>query len=370
MRVAFRIDASLQIGTGHGMRCLTLADSLRERGAQCSFICRPHTGHLLDMIAQRGYQTLALPALNEGASPNGNGTAHAHWLGTDWANDAAETRQLLEDRVCTEPLDWLVVDHYALDYQWERALRPHALRIMAIDDLADRRHECELMLDPNLGRAAQDYTNWIGPNTVTLIGPQYALLRPEFGLLRPESLVRREAKQKLQRLLITMGGVDIDNATGQVLNALKSLPFPSDLQITVVMGPHAPWLAQVREQAAHLPWQTQILVGVSNMARLMTDSDFAIGAAGGTALEACCLGLPSLVLALARNQVAVANSLKNAGAAIVLETNREITGIVNPALLAQLSADNLARLSHAAGTVTDGKGRDRTADRMVQFIHE
>lgn len=254
MRIAFRADASLQIGTGHVMRCITLADALRERGAKSTFICRPHTGHLLDLIKQRGHETIALtPADNSFIAPAD--PFHAKWLGTDWASDAMQTQQALGDQVA----DWLVVDHYGLDRRWEKVMRSQAQRIMVIDDLADRPHDTDLLLDQNLGRQAHDYGGLLSRHTQTLIGPTYALLRPEFAQWREHSLQRR-AQPKLKNLLITMGGVDHDNATGKVLDALTHCELPTELRITVVMGPTAPgWRkCKPRQQPCPAPqrcWQ-------------------------------------------------------------------------------------------------------------------
>ena len=369
MHVAFRADASLQIGTGHVMRCLTLADALRERGASCTFVCRPHPGHLLALIAQRGHQALALPELQEGAQPNHNGTAYCHWLGTHWAADAQDTQQTLSAHMDDQPVDWLVVDHYALDARWEEALRPQAQRIMAIDDLADRSHACDLLLDQNLGRKEADYWGLLKGTTTTLVGPQYALLRPEFAVLRAPSLTRRQANPQLRRLLIAMGGVDKDNATGQVLAALQSCNLPADLRVTVVMGPHAPWLAQVQAQAAQLPWRTEVLVVVDNMAQLMAENDLAIGAAGGTSWERCCLGLPSLVLVLAQNQLHGALALQEAGAAVAMKSQQQITKFFASQQSADEAKEALKKLSQAAAAVTDGEGCQRTVKHMLEGAH-
>lgn len=367
--VAFRTDASLEIGTGHVMRCLTLADALREDGVKCSFVCRPHQGHLLDLIAQRGHHALALPVLEAGAKLNLNGTTHAHWLGIDWAADAQDTQQVLSTHLGSEPLDWMVVDHYALDHRWEKTLRANTRRMMVIDDLADRHHDCDLLLDQNLGHSKKDYAGLIHPDATTLIGPQYALLRPEFAELRSKSLALRERNSQLKHLLITMGGVDKDNATGQVLDAIKACALPAELRITVVTGPHAPWLAQVRAQAEQMPWRTEVLVGVTNMAQLMADSDLAIGAAGGTAWERCSLGLPSLVLVLAKNQLAGAIALQDAGAAVVLKSYLQIAEFMGISQTTQFTNEMLTRLSHAAAAVTDGQGCVRAVDHMTESIY-
>ncbi len=351
------------------MRCMTLADALRERGASCSFMCRPHQGHLLALIAQRGHQALALPELKEGAEPNRNDTAHGHWLGTDWSTDAQDTQQALSARTGSQPVDWLVVDHYALDARWEEALCTQAKRIMVIDDLADRPHACDLLLDQNLGRSKQDYDGFLKGKPTTLVGPQYALLRPEFAALRAQSLARRQSNPQLGRLLVTMGGVDRDNATGQVLAALNSCNLPTDLRVTVVMGPHAPWLAQVQTQAAQMPWPTEVLVGVNNMAQLMAESDLAIGAAGCTAWERCSLGLPSFVFVLAQNQLPGAVALQEAGAAVAMESQQQITNFFASQQSASEARVVLNKLSQAAAAVTDGEGCQRTVKHMLRGAH-
>ena len=276
---AFRVDASLDIGTGHVMRCLTLAASLRERGADCCFICRQHPGNLLDLIREQGFEVHVLPlelvnskkmTLGKKARP-----AHAHWLCADGTTDANQTLNLLRKT----PVDWLIVDHYALDVHWESALRPICRHLMVIDDLADRPHDCDLLLDQNLGRTAADYTGLVPAHCTILAGTKYALLRPEFATLRPYSLARR-SPPRLKHLLITMGGVDKYNITGQVLEALKACRLPDDLRITVVMGPHAPSLEQVLNQVGQMLWKTEVLVNVRDMAKLMAESDLAIGAVG------------------------------------------------------------------------------------------
>jgi len=364
MQIVFRTDASLQIGTGHVMRCLTLAQALRERGAQCSFICRENPGNLIDQIRQRGFLVHALPCDQDWATEE-KSPSHAGWLGADWLADAQESKVGAGETA----IDWLIVDHYALDSRWEHAMRAHCRHIMVIDDLADRPHDCDLLLDQNLGRKREDYSGLLKGKAKTLIGPQYALLRPEFAALRPQSLARRQNNQQLRRLLVTMGGVDNDNTTGQVLDTLRGCKLPADLRVTVVMGQHAPWLAQVQALAAQLPWHTDVLVGVNNLAQLMVESDLAIGAAGGTAWERCSLGLPSLVLVLAKNQLAGTRALQAAGAAITLESQQQISDLMRALQTAEFADGVLAKLSNAAAAVTDGQGCLRAVKHIVEGIY-
>ncbi|PIT82071.1 UDP-2,4-diacetamido-2,4,6-trideoxy-beta-L-altropyranose hydrolase [Limnohabitans sp. 15K] len=359
MNIAFRTDASLNIGTGHVMRCLALADALRDRGAQSIFICRPHSGHLLDLIQQRGYKAIPLAPAESGFSAPAD-PSHAKWLGTGWASDSVQTQQAIGKQL----LEWLVVDHYALDRRWEKTMRLHTRRIMAIDDLADRPHDCELLLDQNLGRQAKDYDGLIRRHTQTLIGPAHTLLRPEFAQWREYSLQRR-AHPQLQNLLITMGGVDQVNATGQVLDALTRCKLPLDLRITVVMGPTAPWLAQVHAQAIAMTRPTKVLVGVSNMAQLMADSDLCIGAAGGSAWERCALGLPTLILVLASNQESGAMALKSHDAAWVADDAQQLMTQMSALFNKKNQPAALRKMSQTAAKLVACNGVSQVAELLM-----
>lgn len=363
MKIAFRTDASLQIGIGHIMRCLTLANALKACGADCYFISREHPGHLLEFIHQCGYKVHRL-ASHVVHTELAQASAHAAWLGSTWQTDAIDTAAFLSD---LQP-DWLVVDHYALDQRWEEALASNYRKLLVIDDLADRPHRCDLLLDQNLGRRPNDYAGLVPTHCQVLTGPHYALLRPEFAALRTYSLHRRQAQPALRQLLISMGGVDQPNATGKVLQALKACALPADCRITVVMGLTAPWLQNVRELAAQMSCPTEVVVNVSDMAQRMADSDLAIGAAGSTSWERCCLGLPTLVVVLSENQRYIATALDRAGAAMALDlTNDErfdakLKDVVLNFVGNQTSFYGLCL---AASSVTEGKGTNLVVDQLI-----
>lgn len=369
-KIVFRTDASLLMGSGHVMRCLTLADALKAQGAECHFISREHPGHLLEVIRERGYKvnclvTHAQPALDAikniaiKAPKLLQEPAHAAWLGSTWQNDAQETAAILAD---LRP-DWLVVDHYALDQRWETALRPHYQKLMVIDDLADRLHQCDLLLDQNLGRQPQNYANLVPAQCKLLIGPQYALLRPEFAALRAYSLQRRQ-QPALKNILVTMGGVDLPNATGQVLQALKGCALPQDCRITVVMGLQAPWLEQVRTQAQDMPWPTEVMVNISDMAQRMADSDLAIGAAGSTSWERCCLGLPTLMVVLADNQQTGAKALEAAQAVYLIGIVRDIAEQLPLAITSLNQVNQLMQLITFTSSITAGLGVEKVVQEL------
>ncbi|MDH5426173.1 MAG: UDP-2,4-diacetamido-2,4,6-trideoxy-beta-L-altropyranose hydrolase [Gammaproteobacteria bacterium] len=363
MKVVFRADASLQIGTGHVMRCLTLADALKSRGAEIVFICRAHAGHLKDKILAQGHQVCMLEIIENYQPTDRHVPNHASWLGVSWQQDAEETSDMLEGK----EVDWIVVDHYALDIRWEAAVRKNNYRLMVIDDLADREHDCDVLLDQTFNRVVSSYKALVPDGCTILTGTDYALLRPEFAALREYSLQRRDALC-LQRILITMGGVDQDNATAKVLDALRRCQLPGDCQISVIMGSAAPWLDSIRETAAHLPWDTEILVDVGNMSEVMAESDLCIGAAGSTAWERCCLGLPTLMVVLADNQKAIAKALEEAGACINLGdcSDKQFVEQAVPVINEYIANTAPHKLMiNASSKVTDGKGIENVLRQLM-----
>lgn len=356
MKIAFRADASTDIGTGHVMRCLTLARALSARGHDCRFLCRDLPGHMADRIGAEFPVTL-LPAPVPGlALPDA--PDHAAWAGVPATQDAAETRAAAADA------DVLVVDHYAFDARWEIAARRFGTRLVAIDDLADRAHACDLLVDPNFGRFPRDYDALMPEGAERLMGTTYALLRPEFAAARDAALARRGGP--LREILIAMGGVDRDDATGTVLRALAGIARPTGLRVTVVMGAAAPHLGTVTALAATLPFDCEVLSGVSDMAGLMARADLAIGAAGGTAWERCALGLPTLMVVLADNQIDGTAALDRAGAGLALgrADDAGMPGRLAAALDQLSDPANLAAMSARAATICDGKG----AERVVSAI--
>jgi len=179
---------------------------------------------------------------------------------------------------------------------------------MVIDDLGDREQYCDLLLDQNYGSDVEKYRDLVPKYCNVLTGTNYALLRPEFSQWRGISLEQRTTS-KLNTILVTLGGVDPDNYTCRILEAISNAKLSKDINITVIMGATAPYILAVKQQALAMPYKTEVKVNVSNMAELMANSDLAIGAAGATTWERCCLGLPSVQIVIAKNQQAIADSL-------------------------------------------------------------
>lgn len=360
MKVSFRTDASLEIGTGHVMRCLTLARALRAEGANCRFVSRALKGHLSERVKREGFEVSLLPEPH--ARIPEITSVHARWARVTWEQDAQETRSVLEQ----DTPDWLVVDHYAFDAQWERSALLKGIRLMVIDDLADRPHDCHLLVDQSLGRKPSDYAGLVPDNCQCLIGPRYALLRPEFSEIRAQALANRE-ERGLQHLLISMGGVDKDDATSAVLDILKRANLPREMRITVIMGSAAPALDQVITCAQEMPWPTEVVVDVTDMATRMASADLAIGAAGSTTWERCCLGLPTIIVEIAKNQVDIAEAMAMSGAAFRVGGlhDDEFEQSLHSALIDVRDNRRLAEVSRRAADTCDGDGVARILNLLL-----
>ena len=361
MNIVFRADSSPQIGTGHIMRCLTLANQLKFKGYRCTFVCRELPEYLSDLILRQCHSLVLLPRSKTVFVQPRNSAydAYAHWLGVPWYEDVVQTKEVIS---ALKP-DWLVVDHYALDSKWESQFSTCVGNIMVIDDLANRPHECNLLLDQNLGRTKFDYENFLPHSCKRLIGPKFAVLRPEFPALREKSLERRK-NPELKRILISMGGVDRANVTGQVLEAIAKSSLLSSTTLDIVLGPAAPHLKQICQWVTRMRVEATVGVGVSNMSERMSLADVSIGASGGTSWERCCLGVPSLVVALEKNQVLSAAALESAGAALNIVDAQSIQRALCVLSCDLRQADRLARMSKAAARITDGFGVGRVVEAM------
>jgi UDP-2,4-diacetamido-2,4,6-trideoxy-beta-L-altropyranose hydrolase len=301
MKVIFRVDASNQMGIGHLMRCLTLAEALCRRGVEVGFISREHPGNLCELFQQRAIPVVVLPAPKRSHEPV-SGCDYATWLGISQEEDAQQTIEALQG----ENPDWLVVDHYGLDVKWEQRLRPNVKRLMVIDDLANRHHDCELLLDQNYSIEGESrYLGLVPDACKLLVGTPYALLRPEYALYRYAAKARRK---QIETVLVYFGGPDPHNMTGLVLRALSSADL-SQLNVIVVIGINNLHKEILEKQARQRP-RTDLHAAREHLADLMSEADLAIGACGATTWERMCLGLPAIVISISDNQRPAADALK------------------------------------------------------------
>jgi UDP-2,4-diacetamido-2,4,6-trideoxy-beta-L-altropyranose hydrolase len=354
-QVVFRVDASVEMGLGHLTRCLTLADALAADGARSCFLMRSHAAGLAYLAESRGHavRLLSDPPERPAGTDDGGGP-YEHWLPTHWQQDADQTRSALDESGAAE---WLIVDHYALDARWEKACRRDGMRILAVDDLADRDHDCEILLDQNLVQGMETrYRGRVPAACVQLLGPRHALLRPEFAAQRGLLTLR---SGEINRILICFGGSDPTNETAKALEAIARLAM-SRLAVDVVIGatnPHAALVDALCQRMANVALHR----GANNIAELMRRADLSIGAGGVMSWERCCLGLPAVAIGIAENQADVLTALAAAGAIMHIGAAASVTeeGIAQ-ALHSLLGNPGRVRLmSETALALVDGDGAER-----------
>jgi len=297
LEVVFRVDASVDLGAGHVMRCLTLAEMLRDAHSKVLFLTREVPGNALDLIRSRGFA--------------------AHFLADE---EVSSIPQTLASLGFGNPVDWLVVDHYRLDRRWEIGVRAMCRYLAVIDDLADRRHDCDMLLDQNYYVDADLRYRTLVPSQCRLfLGPRFALLRKEFY----DAAARlRKRSGAVERILVSFGATDPTNETSKVLSALRHIEHGA--QIDVVLGATNPRRAQVEQECAGIPG-CRSFVQTTKMAELMSMADLAVGAGGVTTWERCLLGLPAITVAVAENQVRTTTDLAAAGATWYLGRATELT---------------------------------------------
>jgi UDP-2,4-diacetamido-2,4,6-trideoxy-beta-L-altropyranose hydrolase len=363
VKIAIRTDASNRMGLGHLTRCRTLAAALRKQGSTVHFICRRHPGNQVQALQDEGYSVSALPTAPEQTTTDGD---YAAWLGVSQDQDAEETRAALQTNANDgkyDPVDWLIVDHYGLDERWEQQLRPMASRILVIDDLANRPHDCDLLLDQNYSADMENrYDDKLPQNAEHLVGPEYALLRPEYAEWRQK---RKNKTDQVRRVFVFFGGTDPDNLTGMTLSALSSPAFER-MAVDVVVGANNPNKEAIEAQATAAP-QITLHHPRPHLADLMAKADLAIGAGGTTTWERCCLGLPSLVISIAENQRPACDALASANIIEYLGHKDCITEQSLLAAIEKLVSETALRntLAEASAALVDGRGIQRVMSAIA-----
>lgn len=359
MNVFLRADSSLSIGSGHIIRCLNLARGLEKAGARCCFISKDHPGNILEKIKQEKFPVKVITVSNESSTYIRD---EKSWLNGNPADDAEKFIDLII-KDCFYP-DIIIVDHYSLDHEWEAIVKarfPEA-HLVVIDDLCNRPHCSDLLIDQTYKRSAKEYAQFNKKEGKILTGAKYALLNPAFSKLRNQSIARKTDIIVPKKLLLTMGGVDAHNVAGKVLEFLEQSFFENLEKITIVLGAACPHRAEIISLANKSKYDVDVLVNVSNMAELMMEHDFAIGAMGGTTWERCAMGLPAINVAIADNQKTIANNLANAGAIVLYADNFNAVDL-NVALNDLLAHYHEQRL--LAMNICDGQGLYRDIQEIV-----
>ncbi len=313
-------------------------------GAEVSFLSRELPGHLCDFADSLGFRVIRLQARNSDGVPG-----------------EAEFDEM-PGSVGGAQVDWLVIDHYGIDAAWEHRARAYCKHILVIDDLADRRHECDVLLDQNFSLdPAARYKGLLDPSCEVLLGPRYALLRPEFAAAHAAA---RQRDGKVRRIFVFFGGSDCGGETLKAIEALAALD-DDNLSINIVIGRANPHAAAIRRASARLAGAT-CQVGSNDMAALMAHADLAIGAGGSTTWERCCVGLPSVMVAIADNQIPGSRDLHQAGYALFLGESAEVSASSLTEAIRGLLTDpaRVCALSQASSMLVDGYGAKRVANTL------
>jgi UDP-2,4-diacetamido-2,4,6-trideoxy-beta-L-altropyranose hydrolase len=362
--IVIRVDASVTIGSGHVVRCRTLARELRRRGAEVKFVCRRQLGDMIEVLAEE-FDVLELPhqPLASTESPEGNklrgGDLYAAWLGCSQRDDAKDTLDNL-DRFGVECPSWVIVDHYGLGAEWETEIREKlsgnkGIKLLAIDDLANRRHQVDYLVDQNIVSSAKEsrYAELVPDNCPLLLGPKYALLSKEYSILHNITPNRNH----LRRVLVYFGGSDSHKLNERALKALMTSEL-SEIAIDIVIGIQTKEYQAV-EELAKKGKNITLHTSLPSLAGLIVRADLAVGASGSTTWERSCLGLPSLVIAIADNQCDIAQALHDIGAIQYLG-NAEKIGVEDLRAKLLTAKEGFATVSQV-NRLTDGWGAARIA---------
>lgn len=359
MNVFLRADSSLSIGSGHIIRCLNLAKALRRTGAQCFFISKDHRGNIVEKICQEDFPVKIITVSERSETYIRD---EKSWLNGSQFDDCEQFISLVSQQ-CAHP-DTIVVDHYSLDSEWEAIVKARfpSAQLVVIDDLCNRPHYCDLLIDQTYHRSAVEYVSFNENNGRILAGAKFALLDPVFSKLRDQSIARKASIVLPKKLMLTMGGVDAHNVAGKVLEYLEQAMLENIEKITVILGIACPHSAEIISLAEKSKYNIEVMHNVSNMAELMLDHDFAIGAMGGTTWERCVMGLPAVNIIIADNQSTIASNLSKAGA-IVLSADNFSADELNRALNNLIIHYHQQRI--LAMDICDGQGLIRDIQEMV-----
>lgn len=368
MRVAIRADGGAELGLGHLTRCGALAEALSRNDIQVQFITFHCSTAFSNQLESKGVSVKLLEECR--ASKNYHyelSINDEHTLNeTDsyifnWKTDAYNTMQVIGGK----EVDWLIIDHYSIDKKWENQLRLLCNKIMIIDDIPNRSHSCDLLIDPTYGRSASDYSKLVPDRATVLAGSRYALLRDAFAQRRAHVLQERIKREgRLERVLILFGSMDPNNYSGKVLAELSETA--PHLSIDIVLSSESPRLNMLMQQIEQYGDNVSLHLDIDQdmIIKLMSNADLSIGASGSTAWERCCLGLPSILWVMAENQSLIGQQLSKVGAAILMSSDSSELGDTLSLLLSR--PDILLQMSRNAAEIVDGVGADRIVSKILE----
>lgn len=313
-KIIFRVDSSLKIATGHVMRCLTLANALKNSQVEIIFICRDLEGNIIDRIKQSNFIVKILPKPNKPitlALEN----PYLEWLEVNLSEDVKQTKEIIS-KLETKPT--LIIDHYAINEIWENEIRELVNKIIVIDDLANRKHNCNILVDQNLYHNYQTrYDNLVPKNCQKFLGPEYAILREQFFKIKPRK------RTEVKNILVCFGGIDPDNITLKAVKAIIEAKKTLKINFNViVIGAKNNYQEEVRQICRESKFEYKNYV--NDMAKVMHWADLTIGAGGSMSWERCYMNLPSIVISVAENQIGICQTLDDKGVIKYLGDNSNV----------------------------------------------
>ncbi|MEZ4743581.1 MAG: UDP-2,4-diacetamido-2,4,6-trideoxy-beta-L-altropyranose hydrolase [Bdellovibrionota bacterium] len=366
MNFLFRADASTTIGSGHVMRCLRLANKLQNEGHQIFFFQRDLNGNLIEFTIDQGINTIKLERTS-GNKSTSEKSFYANWLEVAQGVDASQCSEAIKK---LPPIDWIVVDHYALDIEWETAVNPGKYKILVIDDLANRKHNCDLLVDQNFYLNMNTrYSTLVPPECKLLLGPQFAIMDTSFQEYHLSYPLRNDTnKKEIKNILVYFGGVDISNESLKVIDAISKSDVLKKFDFHFIIGlknPHRKKILNLTKFIRNINTYDFI----KNMAQFMEQIDICIGAGGTTTWERACLGIPMLLVSIAHNQEKICQDLAQDGYIDYLGQADKIDSTVWQKALEEFLTSPIKHsiMSEKLRNLTAGKGLSIITSQLLSF---
>ena len=337
-----RVDASPEIGIGHIMRCLTLAQELKNNFDKIIFLTQKNSSDFIETIMKNEFEVIFISANND----------------SDIIKNIVTTNSVNKN--------FLLIDHYNVDSNFESSLKNTFEKIFVIDDLANRKHDCDLLIDQNYYRDLnQRYEKLIQNGTITLLGPKYAIIRPEFRKINKKAIKKNS---QIKKILVSFGGSDPTNECKKALDALCSIEN-SKFEIVVVAGIYNHKFEQLKKLYEKYS-NIKIYRHVNDLSRLMLNSDLFIGAGGTTTWERFYMGLPSIVTIISDDQRESIEFLSDMGHIINLGLAKNVTSKTYVQTLQKPNFDLVYNMSLHNQKLVDGNGSNRIKKQIIELIND
>ncbi|UTW46028.1 UDP-2,4-diacetamido-2,4,6-trideoxy-beta-L-altropyranose hydrolase [bacterium SCSIO 12696] len=360
MKAAFRVDAGTFVGGGHLARCLTLAKQLRHEGVEdICFLMRAHEGAQFNAVTESGFELCVLPL-----QVDSDYSTYDGWVGAKKDQDAKDWVNVLEEKGFSSN-DLIVVDHYGLDVEFENYFKRSGYKVCVVDDLVNRQHNCDVLIDQTCGRSASEYSDLVPSNAKLLVGSKYCLLREEFSENRLASLDRRVRLKNTNVVFLNFGSTDPGNVTQNILMSLEDYLADNRFRVLVVVGDAYPHISGLKKFLDGSRMSAELHVSPKSISELLVESDVAIGAAGSATWERFCLGIPSVLVKTADNQSDVISKVRELGAAVCIDQMGSFDAADLSESLEEVLA-NYEQIMAASCELVDGRG----AGRLVSVLLE